>query len=426
MIAEELELNEKDRAILAGEEGPGAAMALRIVARMAPSYGASRLLAITAAHIDSSVYMGPSTLAFAERLVELGARVRVPSTLNVAGVDEHGWSEWPVPADWAEGSRRQMEAYRTMGCIQTWTCAPYQTEHRPVFGQQIASGESNVIAFYNSVIGARTERYPDLLDICAAISGRAPASGLHLTENRAATVLFDFSEIPDRVQDDEAFWPTLGNLVGSAAPDRVTALDGIRVSPTEDHLKALAAGAASYGAAALFHIVGVTPEAPTRDAAFQGQVPQQTVKVDMDRLREARRALSTQSGDGLDVLLLGSPHFSVDEFRRFARLARGYQAHPDVTVIITCSRMVREVVRRTDIWPVVEAFGARITVDSCPLVSPMLTKEKRSIMTNSAKYAFYSPGLLQAGVRFGTLKDCIESAVAGRVRIDDSTWESAV
>src|SRR5512142_1728545 len=175
-----LALLEKDREMLAGKYGAAAQMAMSIVARMADVAGASELLDITAAHIDSTIYIGEAGLVFAERLAGLGARVAVPTTLNVSGLDEHHWQEWAVPADWAEKARRQMVAYQGMGAVPTWTCAPYQTELRPHFGQQIAWGESNAIVFANSVIGARTERYPDLLDICAAITGRVPAVGLHL------------------------------------------------------------------------------------------------------------------------------------------------------------------------------------------------------------------------------------------------------
>ncbi len=186
-LPETLSLTEADRRMLDGGHGPGVQLAMRIITRMAAIQGAPTLLDIEAAHIDSSLYMGQATLDFAERLVELGARVRVPSTLNVSGVDEAGWKNWAVPPEWAEQSLRQMQAYQAMGCIPTWTCAPYQSEHRPHFGQQIAWGKSNAIAFANSVIGARSERYPDLMDICAAITGRVPAVGLHLTEGRAGT-----------------------------------------------------------------------------------------------------------------------------------------------------------------------------------------------------------------------------------------------
>src|SRR5512142_1105967 len=175
-----LNLTERDREMLAGAYGGAAKMAMRILTRMAEVFGATELMDITGAHIDSTIYIGEAGLEYAGKLARLGGRVAVPTTLNVSGLDEQHWQEWPVPQDWAEKSRRQMVAYRSMGTIPTWTCAPYQTDMKPTFGQQIAWGESNAIVFANSVIGARTERYPDLLDICAAITGRVPAVGLHL------------------------------------------------------------------------------------------------------------------------------------------------------------------------------------------------------------------------------------------------------
>ena len=173
---------------------------MSIVVRMAEVAGAKELLDITGAHIDSTVYIGEAGLEFAERLAGLGAQVAVPTTLNVSGLDEHHWKEWAVPADWARQAQRQRAAYQGMGTIPTWTCAPYQLEMKPAFGQQIAWGESNAIVFANSVIGARTERYPDLFDICCAITGRAPAIGLHLTENRAGQLLFRLMDIPSALQ----------------------------------------------------------------------------------------------------------------------------------------------------------------------------------------------------------------------------------
>src|SRR5262245_2132877 len=184
-----LALTDRDEAMLSGERGPAAQLAMSILVRMARVYGAASLMDITQSHIDSTLYLGDATLEFAERLASLGARVAVPTSLNVGGVDECGWTNWAVPAEHAAKAARQMLAYQRMGAVPTWTCAPYQTDMRPAFGQQIAWGESNAIAFANSVIGARTERYPDLLDICCAITGRAPAAGLHLTEQRAGQIV---------------------------------------------------------------------------------------------------------------------------------------------------------------------------------------------------------------------------------------------
>ncbi len=413
---------EYDRALLGGDRGPAAQLAMSIVMRMARVYGASELMDITAAHIDSTIYIGEAGLEFAERLADLGARVAVPTTLNVSGLDEHHWREWAVPTDWAQKAHRQMMAYQRMGTIPTWTCAPYQTQWRPRFGQQVAWGESNAIVFANSVIGARTARYPDLLDICCAITARVPAAGLHLTENRAGDLLFRLRGVPRRVQEDSTFYPVLGYFVGNVAHDRIPVIDGLVTTPTEDQLKALGAAAASSGAVALFHIVGVTPEAPTVTAAFQGREPREVLDVSLEELRRVRRDLTSADGTQLDMVVLGSPHFSLDEFRQLAALIAGKRVHSGVQFLVTSSRAMTLLARKAGYLASLEAFGGRVTVDTCILASPMLPPGIKRLMTNSAKYAHYAPGMLQARVTFGSLEDCVRSAEAGRVVRDDTPW----
>lgn len=417
-----LKLSANDRAQLAGERGPAAQMAMRIIVRMAEICGADSLMDITGAHIDSALFQGEATLEFAERLAGLGAKVVVPTTLNVSGVDEHGWREWATPPEWAEKARRQMVAYQSMGAAPTWTCAPYQTEWKPKFGQQIAWGESNAICFANSVIGARTERYPDLMDICAAITGRVPAVGLHLTENRAGQILMRLADVPRRAQEDDEFYPVLGHLIGRIAQDRIPVIEGLVVAPAEDQLKALCAATASSGAVALIHLVGVTPEAPTREAAFQNRSPERIVEVTMESLREARRELTTAEGEKLDLVVLGSPHFSLAEFKKLAPMLEGKRRHDNVQFLITSSRLMTELADKAGYIEPLEQFGGKLTVDTCILTTPMLHPEIKTLMTNSAKYAYYSPGLLNAQVVFGKLDDCVRSAVAGRVVRDESLW----
>src|SRR4051812_35876766 len=295
--------------MLDGGDGPARQLAMSILVRMAGVYGATALMDISQAHIDSTIYLGDATLEFAERLASLGARVAVPTSLNVSGVDECGWKDWAVAPEWAAKAARQMLAYERMGAVPTWTCAPYQTSMRPAFGQQIAWGESNAIAFANSVIGARTERYPDLLDVCCAITGRVPAVGLHLPENRAGQILFELVGVPLALQQDDQFFAVLGHYIGQLAEDRIPVVDGILSTPSEDQLKAFSAAVASSGRVALFHMVGITPEAPTRAAAFQGRSPEQTRTISVAALRAARRELTTADGSDLDMVILGSPHF---------------------------------------------------------------------------------------------------------------------
>jgi predicted aconitase len=408
--------------MLRGERGPAAKMAMSIVARMAEVAGAAELLDITAAHIDSTVYIGEAGLEFAERFAALGAKVSVPTTLNVSGLDEHHWREWAVPSEWASLAHRQMVAYQSMGTIPTWTCAPYQTEMRPSFGQQVAWGESNAIVFANSVLGARTERYPDLFDICCAITGRAPAIGLHLTENRAGGILFQLTDIPESLMQSDDFYPVLGHLIGKAALDKIPVIHGMTVKPEEDQLKAFGAAAASSGGVALFHMVGVTPEAPTLAQAFHGKEPIETVNVSMDALRDSRRVLTHTDSKRLDMVVLGSPHFSLAEYKRLAPMLLGRRKHPEVKFLVTSSRAMTQLADRAGLLKPLQAFGAQITVDTCILTSPMLPAEIQNLMTNSAKFAYYAPGLLGKQITFGSLEDCVHSAVAGEIVRDEARW----
>jgi len=420
-----LHLTPTDRDMLEGRRGPAPQLAMAILVRMADVYGAGELMDISQAHIDSTIYLGDATLEFAERLASLGARVAVPTSLNVSGVDACGWRDWAVSPEWAAKAARQMLAYEKMGASPTWTCAPYQTAMRPSFGQQIAWGESNAIAFANSVIGARTERYPDLLDICCAITGRVPAIGLHLTEGRAGEMLIRLVDVPRALQADDQFFAVFGHLVGKIAEDRIPVIDGVLVSPGEDQLKAFAAAAASSGRVALFHMVGITPEAPTREAALQSHPPQQTVDVNVGDLRAARAELTTADGRELDIVILGSPHFSIAEFRALAPLVEGRRTHPRVKFLVTSGRTMKEEAEKAGVLAPVLTFGAQITLDTCILASPMLPPEIKTLMTNSAKYAYYAPSLLDVRVTFGSLADCVNSAIEGRVVRDESLWLSA-
>jgi predicted aconitase len=419
-----LELSVNDRKLLAGELGDASRTAMSIIVRMAEVVNAPYLMDITAAHIDSTLYMGEATLEFAERLAGMGAEVVVPTTLNVTGVDEHGWKQWAVPPQWAEHALRQMAAYQSMGCVPTWTCAPYQTEYRPHFGQQIAWGESNAIVFANSVIGARTERYPDLLDICAAITGRVPAVGLHLEENRVGQVLLRLVDIPKNLQNQGLFYPVLGHLIGKIAKERIPVVEGFEVIPGEDQLKALGAAAASSGTVGLFHLVGITPEAPTLEDAFQGRPPRQVIEIRMNQLLSARDELSTAEGENLDMVVLGSPHFSLAEFERLTPLLEGRKRHPQVRFLVTSSRAMTHLAERAGYLEPLTRFGGVVTLDTCILTTPMLPSEIEILMTNSAKYAYYAPGLLNKQVVFGSLEDCVRSAEEGRVIRDQSAWNT--
>ncbi len=194
------------------------------------------------------------------------------------------------------------------------------------------------------------------------------------------------------------------------------------VKPEEDQLKAFGAAAASSGGVAMFHIVGITPEAPTLKQALDAKAPAGTIQVTMDALRDSRRALTHTDSSKLDMVVLGSPHFSLAEYKRLAPMLEGKRKHPGLKFLVTSSRAMTQLAERAGLLKPLEAFGAQITVDTCILTSPMLPAEIQNLMTNSAKFAYYAPGLLGRKIAFGSLEDCVNSAIAGRVVRDEAPW----
>jgi hypothetical protein len=193
-------------------------------------------------------------------------------------------------------------------------------------------------------------------------------------------------------------------------------------STDEDRLKALGAAAASSGAVAMFHATGITPEATTLDQALQGTAPARTIHVTMADLRRARDHLSSAADGPLIAVSLGTPHFSPAEFRTLAALIRGRVFSPRTDVWINTSREVLERVKSDGSLQTCEAAGARIVTDTCNYVTPILRSVDGTVMTCSAKWAYYAPGNLGVGVAFGSLSDCVESAVKGEVVRDPELW----
>ena len=422
MDVEHLHLDELERAMLQGELGEAPALAMRILARVAPLYGADRFIEVTKAHIDGIVYEGNAGLAFAERLADLGGQVRVPTSLNVMSMDRTNWKQLGQDEAFATNARRLGYAYVRMGAVPTFTCAPYQTESAPVFGEQIAWSESNAVAYANSVIGARTNRYGDYLDISCALTGRVPASGLHLTENRRGTCWFRLENIPERLQERDEFYPVLGYLLGQTVTNGIPVVEGISVRPTSDQLKSFAAAAASSGAIALFHLVGATPEAATLQDAFQGEPTVEPHIVTLDVLRDLRATLTTAAVDRVDVVAFGSPHASLQECLQLAELMDGKAARDGMQVYITTSRAVKEILARLGTLEKLEAFGTRVVADTCIAVAPLVRPGARVLMTNSGKYAHYGPGIIGVESIYGSTEECVQAAITGRAEVDDALW----
>ncbi len=407
-----LQLSDAERELAAGSDGR--AMAMRIVVESARLLGAPRLIPVASAHIDGALYHGDSGTLFAEKLVEGGAKVAVRSTLNVGALDLMGCSRVRLEEPARGMARRMMDAYRKLGCEQSWTCAPYQAGHRPALGSDVAWGESNAVVFCNSVLGARTNRYGDFLDIACAITGRAPDYGLHRPENRRATLAFDVSALPAAFLTSEIAWPVLGSLYGREVGNAVGVVTGVSKHPGEDALKAFGAAAASSGAVGLFHIAGVTPEAPDLAAALHDEAPETTIIVTPEMALDAQRRLSTtEAASSIDAVAIGSPHLSLSEFDALERLVTG--RHLKVPVYACTGRHVLSELEKTGQRRALEACGVVIVADTCVVVTPILPELRNGVlMTNSGKFAQYAPGNTGYSVLYGSLADCVESAMLGK------------
>ncbi|HEY9337788.1 MAG TPA: aconitase X catalytic domain-containing protein [Kribbella sp.] len=400
-----LRLTAEEEAMLGGRDGEGVALAMRVLVGQARISDAPRLVAITSAHVDSCLYHGQVSLDFAQRLVELGARVRVPTTLNVGSTDLIH-PELVRDQALASAGRELMAAYVELGCTPTFTCAPYQLPGRPGLGEHVAWAESNAIVFANSVLGARTDRYGDFLDICAAITGRAPYAGLQTPEARRGTVVFDCRPLGEFT---ELTYPLLGHHVGSTVGAGIPVLVGIPPNAREDDLKALGAAAASAGGVALFHAVGITPEAPSSVDGLPVRV------VDVETLRRVRRELSADIAE-LDAVSVGTPHASYAECVRLAGLVVG----PPLTLplYLSTARATRDRLAEDGVLQVLEAAGVTVVVDTCTYVTAILSPGWKNVMTNSGKWAHYAPGNLNVSAILGSLTECVASARAGRVVLD--------
>jgi hypothetical protein len=282
----------------------------------------------------------------------------------------------------------------------------------------VAWGESNAVAYVNTVIGARTNRYADFLDVACAITGRAPAFGLHLDGPRRGQVLVDVSGLPASLAAHPGLYPVLGYHLGPLVGDRIPVLDGVPSTVRAVDLKAFCAAAASSGALALAHVVGVTPEAPTRAAAFGGRAPEATIVVTTRDLRATRERLSSGPADGADFVKLGCPHLSLAEAMEVAERVRGRRLRTDLQLWVSTSRAVAQHLAEAGHLAMLEAAGVRILTDTCAMTTRIDAWGFTHMLTNSGKQAHYAAaGGLE--VTLAPLEDCVAYALGDAALADE-------
>ncbi|KAJ5272959.1 Aconitase/3-isopropylmalate dehydratase large subunit alpha/beta/alpha subdomain 1/3 [Penicillium angulare] len=415
-----------DHELLSGSHGKAAKIAMRVILQTAQIQGVTELIDVKQAHIDCCIYTGPATLKFAQQLCSWGAKLRIPTSLNSISVDRRLWRSQGVDKDLGEPSEALAQAYLDMGAQPTFTCAPYLLETAPQPGEHITWAESNAVVFANSILGARTIKCPDFLDVCVALTGRALNTGCHLTEYRKASVQIHVEDMDDA---DDSLFPIVGYIAGDIAADRIPIITGLekKQASTED-LKAFGAAFATTSSAPMFHIAGITLEASSAEEIKMQT--KDTAQASIKRSDLAKQWLQFNKYENhephtnIDLVSLGNPHFSYIEIKKLVSLCSGRQKNDTVTFVITCNRDTYSKASREGYISALEGFGAQILTDTCwcMIQEPIVPFHSKVIMTNSAKYAHYGKGLTGRKMRFGGLRQCVDAACVGQVMNSVPGW----
>ncbi|MCX5735429.1 MAG: aconitase X catalytic domain-containing protein [candidate division NC10 bacterium] len=408
-------LTDEEQRILDGKCGDPQRVALRVLVKLGEACGAERMVPIVSAHLVASSYQiaGEAGIEIYSQLVAQGARVAVQTTSDPGSIDFARWREFKTPADYAARQVKIAELLDRMGVIPTWTCTPYATFNLPRFGDHLGWSESSAVVFVNSVIGARTNRLAAYVDLCAALTGRVPYFGLHVTENRRGQVVFELT--PDLTADfADHYFPALGYLVGQTVGDKVPVIVGLRQA-TFDQLKAFGAASAASGSVALYHMVGITPEARTLEEACGRQAPAERVVVGRREIGAVMEQMGGVVDGPVDVVGIGCPHASIDQMRRYASLLEGKRIHSGTELWVCTNVVVEEMARKMGYVGIIERAGAKLMVGTCHNDCPLGAWGFRRLMTDSGKFAYYTPTTVGTQCVFGSTEACIQAAIAGKV-----------
>ncbi|HDI12693.1 MAG TPA: DUF521 domain-containing protein [Hadesarchaea archaeon] len=389
-------LTKEQERMLSGEHGEAIERMFRLLVRLGDVYGADRMIPVSSVQVAGVSYksIGDPGVEFLEDIAEKGVKVKVPTTLNPAGMDLEKWKELGFPEEFAEKQLRIMDAFKRMGIMTTVTCTPYLVGNLPRYREHVAWSESSAVSFANSVIGARTNREGGPSALAAAICGLTPNYGLHLDEKRKPTLLVKVSAELSDIADFGA----LGYYVGKLVRKGIPYFKGIKHANV-DQLKALGAAMAASGAVALYHVEGITPE-----AAMMSTEGLESVEVGGRELEETYKSLNT--GTDPDIVILGCPHASINEVAELARKLEG--KHLKKPLWICTSRAIEETARRMGFLDTIEKAGGKIVSGTCMVVAPIEQMGYRTTGVNSGKAANYLPGFCKQQVVFKNMDELLE------------------
>ena len=394
-----MHLTSLEEKMLAGEEGYAVQKNMQILTALGDIFGADKMIPVSSVQVAGVSYynLGDAGLEYLETLADKGAKTRVKTTLNPAGMDLENWRELGIDEGFAVKQERVIQAFVKMGITPSCTCTPYLVGNEPRRGEHIAWSESSAVTYANSILGAMTNREGGPSALAAAITGRTPAYGMHIEENRKPKVRVKIDTKLFAVADFGA----LGYAVGKKIGPKIPLFEGIEGAPLEQ-LKSLCASIATYGGTALFHIKDTTYD--------QKETPTETLAITRADIDGALRALNDETAE-VDFVALGCPHCTLEEIKTIAGLLEGRSVKREFW--ICTARQTMKEAEKIGYAAKIRAAGAKFACDTCMAVAPL--KGRFSVLaTDSAKACYYGRGTNDFKTRIGSVEECVNAAVTGK------------
>ncbi|HJW98182.1 MAG TPA: aconitase X catalytic domain-containing protein [Candidatus Bathyarchaeia archaeon] len=398
-----MHLTREEQQILDGEFGEGMQKAIELLVAIGDAYDAPRLIEVSRAHAASSGQEGD--LYFVELLAKGGAKCRVPTSTNPVYDMECFDPLFCISRKDSDVARRVKENYRKIGAILSWCCTPYITENIPMYGENVSFSESSATPFVNSIIGARTNREAAQSALAAGVVGKTPEYGLFFKENRRGTMRIDVEVL----LKDEFDYSLLGQFVGKHIGYGIPVFTGVTKRPTTEDLVNLCAMLNTSGAVSMFHISGITVEAPTVEQAFGDTTTHDKIAVTDRDLKHTQEELQTTSGK-IDLVQLGCPHYTLNQIVDVAKQLEGKKIHRNVAFWVCTSATAMSLARRMGCINTIEKAGGHVVGDTCIDMTCWNRFKDKVGMTDSPKCAYYRRF---KDVIVARLSDCIEAAVKG-------------
>ena len=356
-----MQLNDEEKAMLAGDFGPAVKWAMEHQLQVGRMFDAKDMVSVSQAHMMADPEsLGEAGVAFTEKLAENDTRVRIPMITDPRGVDLKCYEPIGQTEIMAKLERRFIAACKKMGITMTNTCINYQTIMPPVFGDHVAFGDTGVVIYSNSVCGARSNFEGGPSALAAGLTGRTPRYGLHLDKNRRSTKRYQVAKEPHDLMDWGVLGATIGRMAGSYW--EVPVIEGIEKIPSSDQLKHFGAAMASYGSVPLFHIVGITPEC--HKIGDVGGLGLEIKKVTNEATHNLKQPF-TALGNKVDVVVFAAPQLSIFEMSELAELCNGRQRSSKTDLIVCTSAQVYADAVSMGYVAKIETFGGRVLVGTC-------------------------------------------------------------